>query len=738
MSTAPVDWAAVAPPSSMQTARRWLLCALEQRTKPDGSSTTAKVPYYTTGERRRGDLGNDAGRLVTFAEAIAARALWGDRFALLGFALGEGWQGIDFDHCDTRPELAALVGSLPGYVEVSPSKCGVHAIGYGQRFDSLGSNASGIEAYCEGRFFTFTGWQLRPGDPVDLCQFVADVCIPRHAAHRRVGAIEVRPAVAPTGERTIDELADALRHLDPDDRDTWVNVGQALRSLDEAGYALWAAWSATSTRFPGGDDLDRWDTFSGERTGYASIFNKAAANGWKNPAKIDPAAIFAGSSLVSLPAPGAMPLPPGMPVMPLPPGGIPAVPTTAPVGRLDGQEHRDTGGGRKEAAIQNVVDAIGPTSGVQVAFDEFQQLTLIATPAGAWRPITDLDYFQMRELLGRSGFKPVSAEIMHAGVALQANLNKIDSARDWVNSLPAWDGVSRIEGAMHRYYGCEDNPYSRAVGAYLFTALAGRALSPGIQADMAIILVGLQGARKTSAVAALAPSVEAFGEVNLSKTDEQIAYVLRGKLVVEIAEMRGFAGRDAEAKKAWVSRRVEEWREPYQRTTTKYPRRAICLGTANDSEQLDDPTGERRFLPIMSGTTDVDAIIADRDQLWAEGAALYRQSGVAWRDAERLAKAVHADFKISDSWAEIIAHWLESVPITMLGEIPSPYPKNNAGPFALHQVAEKALGIRRGDITRREEIRIGKVLRGLGYEKVDQRIGQLNLKRWLPSVALQK
>lgn len=162
------DWPQAEPPDWLKLACRWLLWKTGERRKPDGTIHLAKVPCYTDGTRRRGDLNIDGDRLVGYAEACAALALWGDQMAGLGFALGADgrggyFQGIDFDKIDERPELAALVAQLPGYVEWSPSGRGVHALGYGAPFGTLGPNNSGIEAYCESRFFTFTGKMIRAG-----------------------------------------------------------------------------------------------------------------------------------------------------------------------------------------------------------------------------------------------------------------------------------------------------------------------------------------------------------------------------------------------------------------------------------------------------------------------------------------------------------------------------------------------------------------------------------------------
>ena len=133
-------------PAAMREARRWLLW------RHEGINGKArKVPYYRDGSRRQGALDTEADwdRLCTFEQML--EALDTGRYTGPGFALGPDgtgrtWQGIDLDHIDERPELAALGKTLPGYVETSPSGTGLHAIGYGLSFPALGSNQSGIEA----------------------------------------------------------------------------------------------------------------------------------------------------------------------------------------------------------------------------------------------------------------------------------------------------------------------------------------------------------------------------------------------------------------------------------------------------------------------------------------------------------------------------------------------------------------------------------------------------------------
>lgn len=105
---------------------------------------------------------------------------------------------------------------------------------------------------------------------------------PAPASERAPGWVSNARALGVTPE-TLADLRSALAELDADDRATWVACGQALVGLGETGREIWEEWSATSTRFPGGDGLDKWDSFSGASTGYRAIFAKAQAAGWENP-----------------------------------------------------------------------------------------------------------------------------------------------------------------------------------------------------------------------------------------------------------------------------------------------------------------------------------------------------------------------------------------------------------------------------------------------------------------------
>ncbi|WP_398308352.1 DUF3987 domain-containing protein [Zoogloea sp.] len=271
-------------PEIMKQARRWLVWRAERY----GTGKPRKVPYYADGARRGGaDTETDRARLVTFDQAVMV--LKSGAYTGLGFALGpdeEGgcWQGVDLDNVPDRPELGDLVPDLPGYTETSPSGRGYHAIGYGPHFPALGSNSTGIEAYAAGRFFTVTGEGAGIGEPCDLSDFVASRLAPMHkgmASNAPTTTPEAAPAqyVDAAVQR---DLRSALTALRADDRDTWVRMGHALKTIGEPGRALWLEWSQTSDKWQP-PDARQWDTFHPATTSYQAVFAEAQRAGWLNP-----------------------------------------------------------------------------------------------------------------------------------------------------------------------------------------------------------------------------------------------------------------------------------------------------------------------------------------------------------------------------------------------------------------------------------------------------------------------
>lgn len=388
--------------------------------------------------------------------------------------------------------------------------------------------------------------------------------------------------------------------------------------------------------------------------------------------------------------------------------------------------------GTIKAEIGNVVMALRrpDVCGYKIAYDTFRDELMIGSSDESkydWQSFSDHHYTDLRMILGANSFDAVGRELIRDAVVKVAQENQIDAAQLWLDKVnKPWDGVCRVETFFIRYFNTEDTPYTRACGLYLWSALAGRIIVPGVKADMVPILKSPPGTKKTSTIEALAPDEAFFVEIDLSNKDDDIARKLRGKLVGEIAELRGLLGRDREAVLSWVTRRYEEWTPKYREFTTRFARRLIPIGTTNEDEILNNPHGERRFLPMTTGQADIDAIVADRGQLWAEGAAIFRKAGVQWQDAQRLAPVEHAKFKVHDSWGDRIEGWLQE---PQFGKDDGS--TNGDVPIRVGDILQSAIGLPMQQIDRKAELRVGAILRTLGFTKVVGRVEGIQAKVWV-------
>lgn len=301
--------------------------------------------------------------------------------------------------------------------------------------------------------------------------------------------------------------------------------------------------------------------------------------------------------------------------------------------------------------------------GVNVAHDAFMGQTMIAFRGeDRSRPLADTDYFRLQTLLhGRCNIPRASTQQVREAVAYVAELNRRDSAKEWANSL-IWDGTDRLTGFHERVLGVLPGPYGQELVNYMFTALAGRCLTPGVKADITPVLIGRQGVRKSTFIEALAPIEESYLAVNLASRDEDLSRLLRGRLVVEAGELRGMSARDAESLKDWLTRTKETWVPKYREMSIDFYRRFLMIGSTNTSKFLTDPTGSRRWMPVEVCQTrpfiDTDYVLKHRDQLWAQAVAMYRKGGIAFHLAEMLAaEAAHKYIRVTPR-EQAVRDWL--------------------------------------------------------------------------------
>ncbi len=359
-------------------------------------------------------------------------------------------------------------------------------------------------------------------------------------------------------------------------------------------------------------------------------------------------------------------------------------------------------------------------------------------------PVNDVGtvILDMHEMLESKYFHKVARSHVEDSIRKLANLNTYDSAQEHLLALK-WDGVPRVRKMLSTYFGAEDNYYTEIAGEYLMTSLAARTMDPGHKVDMMLILSGEMGLGKTSAIEALAgEGLSATLHVNDTK-DDDLARLMKGKLIFELAEFQpGRSKKGIQRLRAFVTATVERWVAKYKEGETIYKRRGVFIATINEIEVLNDPEGERRYLPIRAlRPFDIEGLRRDRDQLWAEGLFIFKEHGIPYKRAAELAKAEHQKFKVSDAWDGALLRFARSAYKNTsqgaLKRVKSDGKCWGEVGFSADEAASGALELSLKEVTFQVEDRIKARLRTLGFQlKQTMRDGERKMRWVIPKESL--
>lgn len=196
--------------------------------------------------------------------------------------------------------------------------------------------------------------------------------------------------------------------------------------------------------------------------------------------------------------------------------------------------------------------------------------------------------------------------------------------KDRIESI-VWDGTSRIKTMLTKWMGCEDSEYVREVSRLIFAGGINRLYRPGCKFDDMPVLIGLkQGEGKSTFVRWLAMEDEWYREVN--DIDGRTGMEsIRGAWICEVSELLALTKtKEKEAVKSYLSRTSDDYRESYGRYLTRHPRTVVFVGTTNKQEIVHDPSGARRFYPVVCNSSGYDLfdhkeeVWHDIEQCWAE------------------------------------------------------------------------------------------------------------------------
>lgn len=316
-----------------------------------------------------------------------------------------------------------------------------------------------------------------------------------------------------------------------------------------------------------------------------------------------------------------------------------------------------------------------------------------------------------------------------------ARRNERDPLRDYLRSVK-WDGTPRVGGWLLRYAGaavpdvhattgpCAE--YLEEVSRRWMVAAVARGLQPGCKMDNVLVLEGTYGLAKSQAFGVLGG--EWFNDTAIVIGDKDSRMLAGVCWISEMPELAAARRGDNESLKGFLSQSTDNFRPPYGAALEQSPRRAVFVGTVNPDEVPQYLTGDvwrrRYWIVPCDRDADLDALRADRDQLFAEAVALY-DAAVAcpdcslpgrcaahrwWFDRHEWAKWISIgearQFDPGADWGELVKSWWESFPVD---KRPERVLQSRIVSEALHPLVK--------ELSTSVSMRLGKVMKDVGFAR---------------------
>ena len=297
-------------------------------------------------------------------------------------------------------------------------------------------------------------------------------------------------------------------------------------------------------------------------------------------------------------------------------------------------------------------------------------------------------------------------QTISTGLAKEAQYNPV---KEYLEACHAKHGndATILENFATNYLNRPEPIYNTFLRKWAIGCVA-RIMQPGCKLDTALILKGSQGIGKSSLFKVLA-SQEWFDDSLGAIGDKDERLKLHRAWIIEWGELETiFKRKDVSATKAFLSCSVDNVRPPYGRSVEIWKRQSVIVGTTNQDEFLNDPTGNRRFWVVpISGNLDLERLRAERDRFWAAAVELYERGESWWLSSteEFQSEQIAQEFQNRDPWYEAVERHVSVIP---------------DGRATTSEILTNGIKLELSRQTRGEQMRVADILRSLGWEQKTQ------------------
>lgn len=351
------------------------------------------------------------------------------------------------------------------------------------------------------------------------------------------------------------------------------------------------------------------------------------------------------------------------------------------------------------------------------------------------RTFTGTDRVELRFYIDRTYSLRLDRRIVDDLVDTRAAGARFNPVKDWLLSLE-WDGVPRMEEALP---GVRPTDYTRLVARKCLAAAAGRMLDPGVKWDHVLTLYGAQGLGKSWWIHKMARGFDGpLGRVSSKDT----LITMQRSWIVTSDEGATLQSSEFDDVKEFLTRTEDTFRMPYDREATTRPRHNVIWATTNDPSFLGDgQEGNRRFLIVeCTDSVDFDSLTDEYiDQVWAEAVHTYQAGEPLFFPREQMSSITQEQdiYTDEDDLRGLVEQYLETpvpddwddVPLYKRVEYLQNVEDGMVAPggnriehVSAIQLWVEAMGRNRGDHSRADLIRLGRIIASLpGWVKLHGR-----------------